>query len=72
MGTVYNAIDTTLGRHVAIKAVRREHADRRVIDRFLTEATTLARLNHPEIATIYDLVRSRLRTGRSTPSSRVS
>jgi protein kinase-like protein len=59
MGTVYKALDTTLDRDVAIKVLHRDRADARMIDRFQAEATTLARLNHPEIATVYELFRSR-------------
>jgi serine/threonine-protein kinase len=58
MGTVYRAIDETLNREVAIKVLNPELADKEVMQRFLAEATTLARMNHPEIATIYDLHQS--------------
>ena len=59
MGTVYRAVDETLDREVAIKVLHSTFADPRVITRFRAEATTLARLNHPEIATIYELFQSR-------------
>src|SRR5215510_6235598 len=58
MGTVYRAVDETLDREVAIKVLHSKLADPRVIKRFRAEATTLARLNHPQIATIYELFRS--------------
>src|SRR5215813_12593446 len=58
MGTVYRAVDETLDREVAIKVLHPKLADSRTIARFRAEATTLARLNHPEIATIYELFRS--------------
>jgi predicted Ser/Thr protein kinase len=58
MGTVYKAIDETLDREVAIKVLNPELADTDIMKRFRTEATTLAKLNHPEIATIYELFRS--------------
>jgi predicted Ser/Thr protein kinase len=58
MGTVYKAVDETLDREVAIKVLNPELADTDIIKRFRAEATTLARLNHPEIATIYELFRS--------------
>ncbi len=58
MGTVYRAIDETLDRDVAIKVLNPELADTEVMKRFRAEATALARLNHPHIATIYELYRS--------------
>ena len=58
MGTVYKAVDETLDREVAIKVLNPELADTDIIKRFRAEANILARLNHPEIATIYELFRS--------------
>ena len=58
MGTVYKAVDETLDREVAIKVLNPEVADAKIMTRFRAEATALARLNHPEIATIYELFRS--------------
>lgn len=58
MGTVYKAVDETLDREVAIKVLNPELADTDVMKRFRAEATTLAKLNHPEIATIFELFRS--------------
>jgi eukaryotic-like serine/threonine-protein kinase len=57
-GTVYKAIDESLNREVAIKILNPDLADTEVMKRFRAEATTLARLNHPDIATIYELFRS--------------
>ncbi len=58
MGTVYRAIDETLGREVAIKLLRPELATRRdIVERFHMEALTLAKLNHSNIATLYGLTR---------------
>lgn len=57
-GIVYKAIDETLDREVAIKALNPDLADTDLIKRFRAEATTLAKLNHPEIATIYELLRT--------------
>ena len=51
MGSVYRAIDETLDREVAIKLFE----DFDDPERFRTEATTIARFNHPGIATIYEL-----------------
>jgi serine/threonine protein kinase len=58
MGTVYKALDETLDREVAIKVLLPELADSAVMKRFRAEATTLARLSHPDIATIYELYRA--------------
>jgi serine/threonine protein kinase len=57
-GTVYKALDESLGREVAIKVLRPDLADSTIMRRFRAEATTLAKLNHPHIATVYELVRA--------------
>jgi len=57
MGIVYKAIDETLDREVAIKVLNPALADAQTITRFRAEATALARLNHPAIATVYELFR---------------
>src|SRR6266478_9093171 len=54
MGEVYRALDTKLGREVAIKIIPEafaRNADRMM--RFTREARVLASLNHPHIAAIY-------------------
>ena len=56
-GVVYKAIDETLGREVAVKMLNPDLADSEVMTRFRAEATILARLNHPQIATIFELFR---------------
>jgi tRNA A-37 threonylcarbamoyl transferase component Bud32 len=56
MGTVYRAVDETLYREVAIKVLNPDLIDTPIMKRFRSEATVLARLNHPVIATIYELV----------------
>ena len=54
-GTVYAALDTELGRRVAIKQLRADiSANPALVERFLAEAKSLARLNHPNITTLYD------------------
>ena len=50
MGEVYQAIDTRLGRQVAIKIVGESFAQR-----FETEARTIASLNHPNICALHDI-----------------
>jgi eukaryotic-like serine/threonine-protein kinase len=58
MGEVYRALDTRLGRDVAIKVLPDAFsADRDRLVRFEQEARTLASLNHPHIAQIYGLER---------------
>src|SRR5690348_16308654 len=54
MGEVYRAIDTKLGREVAIKVLPESFArDPGRMARFEREAQVLASLNHPNIAQIY-------------------
>jgi serine/threonine protein kinase len=55
MGTVYRAMDETLNREVAIKVLNAELNDPSVGRRFRAEAITVARLNHPGIATVFEL-----------------
>lgn len=55
MGTVYKAVDETLGREVAIKCLNADLTESEVLKRFRAEAVALARLNHPNIATIFEL-----------------
>jgi serine/threonine-protein kinase len=57
-GMVYRAVDETLGREVAVKTLNADLAETDILKRFRAEASILARLNHPEIATIYELYRS--------------
>jgi predicted Ser/Thr protein kinase len=57
-GTVYKALDETLNREVAIKILNPDLANAEMLKRFQAEATILARLNHPQIATIFELFRS--------------
>jgi eukaryotic-like serine/threonine-protein kinase len=56
MGEVYRARDSRLGRQVAIKVLRSDRTgDEARRRRFVQEARTASALNHPHIATIYDL-----------------
>jgi serine/threonine-protein kinase len=58
--TVYRARDRELGREVAIKQIHQQFlSDPRQLERFWREAQILASLQHPNILTIYDVVRPR-------------
>jgi serine/threonine-protein kinase len=58
MGAVFRGIDTMLEREVAIKMLRPELSSQpQVVERFRTEAVTLAKLNHPNIATLFSFLR---------------
>jgi tRNA A-37 threonylcarbamoyl transferase component Bud32 len=50
MGEVYRAVDTRLGRAVAIKITHEQFSDR-----FEREARAISALNHPHICTLYDV-----------------
>src|SRR5262245_10108455 len=54
-GILYTARDAELGREIAIKILRPEHAFRpQVVQRFLQEARAAARISHPGIVTVYE------------------
>ena len=56
MGEVYKAMDTRLGRTVAIKILPSLIAqDRDFRERFDREAKTISTLNHPNICALYDV-----------------
>src|SRR6266851_2768052 len=55
MAVVYRAVQQPLGREVALKALSPElFQDEDFVKRFEAEAKTLAKLDHPNILTIYD------------------
>jgi ABC-type branched-subunit amino acid transport system substrate-binding protein len=60
MGTVWRATDTVLERVVALKQVRLEAFETRLVDdartRILREARVAARLHHPAAVTLFDVV----------------
>jgi serine/threonine-protein kinase len=57
MAIVYSARDTLLERTVALKMLRPEYkSDAEFIDKFRQEARAVARLSHPNVVSIYDIV----------------
>ncbi len=58
MGTVFKGIDEMLEREVAIKMLRPDFTrESEIVERFRSEAVTLAKLNHPNIATLHSFFR---------------
>jgi serine/threonine-protein kinase len=58
MGTVYRALDPAIERTVAIKTLNPDLPDENmaeVKERFLREAKSAGKLNHPNVVTVYDV-----------------
>src|SRR6478672_1319203 len=58
LGVVYKALDETLDREVTVKVLNPELTNSELMKPFQTEATTLARLHHSDIATIHEIQRT--------------
>lgn len=54
MGAVYAVRDRRLGREAALKLLNQSDVDSHARERFLREATTTARLDHPAIPPVYE------------------
>ena len=54
-GVVYKARDTALNRVVAVKMLKGTVTNDEAYSRFMTEAQAVAKLNHPNVVSIYDI-----------------
>ncbi len=55
MGSVFEAVHQQIGRHVAIKILRAEHArDKETVRRLFNEARAVNRIAHPGLVQIFD------------------
>ena len=62
MGVVYKALDPDINREVAVKTIRFDISDgddEEMMGRFIREAQAAGKLDHPNIATIYDVGREK-------------
>ena len=53
MGVVYEAVQESLGRHVALKVIHHVHMDAKRLQRFRREALAVAQLHHTHIVPIF-------------------
>ncbi len=53
MGVVYEALQESLGRHVALKVIHHGHLDAKRRQRFTREAQAIAQLHHTNIVPIF-------------------
>ncbi len=54
MGVVYKALDTSLGRNVALKILRKDHSENaELISQLETEAAITASINHPYVVRVF-------------------
>jgi len=53
-GSVFRAYDPRLDRDVAVKVLKQPNPSERVMERFFREARAVARLDHPNIVSVYD------------------
>jgi serine/threonine-protein kinase len=61
MGTVYRALQRSVGRHVAVKVLAQEQAANVLgLARFVREANAIARIAHPNIVQLIDFGRDHL------------
>jgi eukaryotic-like serine/threonine-protein kinase len=56
MGEVYRGVHTKIGRVVAVKVLSQANRGPEFLERFLNEARIQSRLQHPNIATLYDFL----------------
>ena len=62
MGKVYSAHDPDLNREVALKVIAAK-AEASSSERFIREAQAASALNHPNIVTVHEVIRSGLHGG---------
>jgi serine/threonine protein kinase/tetratricopeptide (TPR) repeat protein len=64
MGQVYEALDTELGVHIALKTVRAEISQNpAILEQFRQEVRLARRITHANVCRIFDIQRERLHTG---------
>ncbi len=57
MARVFAAEDTSVGRHVAIKALLPEYSQHKsILERFMNEAKAMGRIQHPGVIDVFDVM----------------